>query len=110
MWYVFKFEINILLIFLMVIVIRSFSREHDRFNQPFVYTCYAIIVCCSMHYIEAIVPYTNYAEVHQVLYVIESVLWIFMPYWWLHFVFEKLGYSHYLYHGLSAACTGTYPW
>lgn len=96
MWYIFKFEINILLILLMVIVVRSFSREHDRFNQPFVYTCYAVIVCCSMHYIESIVPYTNYAEVHQVLYVIESVLWIFIPYWWLHFVFEKLGYSHYL--------------
>ena len=36
----------------------------------------------------------------QVLFVIESVLWIFIPYWWLHFVFEKLGYSHYLNQGL----------
>ena len=99
MWYILKFEINILLILLMVIVVRSFSREHDRFNQPFVYTCYALIVCCSMHYVEAIVSYTNYSEVHQVLYVIETVLWIFMPYWWLHFVFEKLGYGHYLKQG-----------
>lgn len=100
MWYFLKFEINILLILLMIIIARSFSREHDRFNQPFVFTCYAIIVCCSMHYVEAIVSYTNYPEVHLILYIIESIIWLFFPYWWMHFVFGKLGYSHYLRHKL----------
>lgn len=96
MWYFLKFEINLLLILLMVITVRSFSREHDRYNQPFVYNCYAIMICCFMHYIESVVPYTNYPKVHLILYVLESVLWICFPYLWLNFVFEKLGYGYSL--------------
>ena len=89
----YKIEILVLIAFLIVVVVRSLLREHNKTNPTFMHYCLWIISLALVHIILYSFPYANYVTLHFVLEGICFVLALMVTRCWMYVIFE----NHRLY-------------
>ncbi len=96
MWLALKIETYVIVIALLLIIIRSIVREHDKSNKNFVYCCYSILTTSSIKIISLLFPFSSYFAVHYVIECFDFILWLLIPYFEMKLVVRYLGYKSLL--------------
>ncbi len=91
-----KIELYLVLIFLCLIILRAYFREHRAFNKEF------LIVLCSLVTLEIVdiivlfFPFSTYFAFHHFIIILGLVLWVFLPYAALRFIIVRFSNEKYL--------------
>ncbi|MGN1280655.1 MAG: GGDEF domain-containing protein [Succinivibrio sp.] len=91
-----KFEITFLVIALLLIIIRSFIREHDKTYGSFTLICYSIIFIMLLHFVSSLFSYANFSYPYTITAMADSCIGCILPYLWMRFILGRLGIESYL--------------
>ena len=89
-----KFEIYFFIFFLLLIIVRSIFREHDRRNRAFLRCCYVLMFLCILRQIHSCFSFSYYYEIFYFMQSLDFSVWICLSYCWVYMVLEKVGFEN----------------
>lgn len=107
MWLALKIETYVIVITLLLIIIRSVIREHDKTNKNFIFCCYAILATSVLKIVSLLFPFSSYFTVHYIIECFDFLFWILIPFFAVKLVIGYLGYKKVYNHAFFKFITVT---
>ncbi len=84
-----RIEIYLVVVFVLLIIIRSLINEHNKSYPFFMRLCYLVLATTIIKILGLIFPYANYVNLHYVINCISFVLTALIPCIWVYVILEK---------------------
>ena len=78
-----RIEIYLVVVFVLLIIIRSLINEHNKSYPFFMRLCYLVLATTIIKILGLIFPYANYVNLHYVINCISFVLTALIPCIWV---------------------------
>ena len=95
MWILYKSELFLLIVCILIIILRSICRVKDVSNKMFIRGVYFALIIASINLLENFLPYDTPDIVHYVIYIIYYVVWVAIPFNWFLTVLDKVYYKSF---------------
>ena len=75
-----RIELYVVLIFISLIILRAYIREHRSVNRDFLLAGLALVIMDIFEIISVFFPFSSYFFMHSIVVGMELILWIYLPY------------------------------